>query len=196
MAKLRSFIALPIPDRLKTEIAVMIEEFTREFSNVSAPLPIKWVSRENLHITLVFLGEISSDFLNKTQDILKELTKTVTPFKVQLRGLGAFPNPRSARVVWIGIKEGAEQISYFQNKLEEALMTIGYKPEERKFHPHLTIGRIKVPLTGPNKEKFLKILETNYQSEVFPINNVILFKSTLTPSGPIYEIIKEFPLGV
>jgi 2'-5' RNA ligase len=195
MPPIRSFIAIPIPQKIKTEIAVKIEEWTRDFLALNEMSAIRWVSEKNLHITLIFLGAVLPEFLMSTQKMLQSVSSTTSSFMMRLTGFGVFPSVRAPRVLWVGAKEGADKLTELQQQLERALTTIGHKPEERKFHPHLTIARIKTP-SGPQlKEAINKILETNYQSELFLVNSIVLFKSTLAPDGPIYEAIKEFKLG-
>jgi 2'-5' RNA ligase len=145
------------------------------------------VANENLHLTLIFLGEVNEDFLTKAKAQLTGAAKVIKPFDASLNGLGAFPSPRSPRVVWIGMDKGKDETIDLQSKVEKQLGTIGYKPEDRKFHPHLTIGRVK----GVIKDA-AKIFETNYSSRNFPVNSIVLFKSTLRPEGPVYEKLQEF----
>ncbi|MCX7757381.1 MAG: RNA 2',3'-cyclic phosphodiesterase [candidate division WOR-3 bacterium] len=194
MTKLRTFIAVPLPENIKTEIAAMTENFIHEFSSTINLTSIRWVNRENLHLTLIFLGEVTVDFVDESQKIVEQVAKTYKSFNIQLKGLGVFPNMHSARVLWIGIKDDANNIIKIQKLLVDSLMAIGYKPEERKFHPHVTIARFKIIHTNEIKDKLSKILKINYESTIFPIDSLILFKSTLTPDGPIYEVIKKFKL--
>jgi 2'-5' RNA ligase len=83
--------------------------------------------------------------------------------------------------------KGNDETIGLQSKVEKQLVTIGYKPEERKFHTHLTIGRVKGVVKEP-----AKIFETDYTSRNFPVKSIVLFKSTLRPEGPIYEKLQEF----
>jgi len=180
---IRSFIAVKIPEQVRSEISRMINGFAKlDFS-------VKWVKYENLHITLLFLGDIDDDFLNSAIEQLNTIAKNEKMFQMSLKNIGAFPNQHSPRVIWIGTETGAQELTNLQEKVETAFTTIGYKPETKKFHPHLTIGRARDRML--NSEK---VLSTQYQSILFPIKSIVLFKSTLTPQGPIYEKIKEFSL--
>jgi 2'-5' RNA ligase len=107
---------------------------------------------------------------------------------MNLQKLGCFPNPRNPRVLWIGVALGSEKLIEIANELEEQLARFGFKKEKR-FHAHLTIGRIK---------KFCKIddiLAKNIDTEIFSADSIIFFKSTLKPEGPIYEELDKFSLG-
>lgn len=180
MNKIRSFVALEIPEEIRNEIYQHIENFKKD------NLPVKWVEKENLHITLVFLGEKDLNFLNKVKEILKNLSSNFKPFYINLNNFGFFPNAKKPRVFWIGIKKNKEIIIQIVEKLNNQLKKIGFKPEEREFFPHLTIGRFK---TIFNSEKYLLL---KYESKDFLIDKIILFKSNLTPQGPIYEVIEDY----
>jgi 2'-5' RNA ligase len=180
MEKVRSFIAVEIPEKVRSEITRMLNKFSEEDSGA------RWVKHDNLHITLLFLGEVTQEFIRNAENELTTLAKSKISFEMSLKNIGAFPSPRSPRIIWIGVDKGAVELTDLQFKIESAFTKIGYKPEERKFHPHLTVGRVKFKFNTP------KIFETNYKSEIFPVKSVVLFKSTLRPEGPIYEKIREF----
>lgn len=180
---MRSFIAIEVPEDIRERVATLNSEFRIPNSEF-----IKWVNKENLHLTLIFLGEVKEDFLEKVKVRLSEITSQKSPFYLSLKGLGAFPNIRNPRVIWIGVKKGDEEIEAIQGEIEKELTKIGYQPEPRKFHPHLTIGRVKS--FGANKI-LSEFFEKDYQSRDFLVESVVLFKSTLTPQGPIYEKLQE-----
>ncbi|MGB3478979.1 MAG: RNA 2',3'-cyclic phosphodiesterase [bacterium] len=179
---MRTFLAVEIPRQIRKKINNFIEE------EKSKGLPIKWVKFENLHITLKFLGEIDENKKEEITPAIKELCKKYVRFNMNLQGLGCFPHPGNPRVLWIGVKLGHELLIDIAGELEEKLSQFGFKMEKR-FHGHLTIGRIK---------KFCKvddILTKTYKSEVFPVTAITLFKSALTSQGPIYEALEKFNLG-
>ena len=174
---MRAFIATMVPEGIRKKITDFINKEKRKEQ------PIKWVNFENLHITLKFLGEISEEKKNEIITVLTETAKKFTPFQVGLEGIGCFPSSKNPRVLWIGVATGNEQLCNIANELEENLSQLGVKKEKR-FHAHLTIGRIK---------KFCKVddvLEKNIMFEPFTVHSITLFKSTLKPKGPIYEAIK------
>lgn len=183
MEKIRSFIAVEISDKARSEITKMLNTFNQQDSGV------RWIKQDNLHITLIFLGEVSQEFLEKVEKELSQVTQTQKQFVMSLKNIGAFPSQHSPRIIWIGVDKGSDELIDLQSSIEVGLTKIGYKPETRKFHPHLTIGRVKFRFNDP------KIFETSYQSEAFVVKSVVLFKSTLMPQGPIYEKIKEFNLS-
>ena len=179
---MRTFLAVEIPRRIKEGISDFIEEERKK------DLPIKWVEFRNLHITLKFLGEISEDKKKVITPVIKEVTENFQRFQINLEGIGCFPAPKNPRVLWIGVKKGSDRLNDIANGLEEKLAQLGIKKEKR-FHAHLTIGRIK---------KFCQIdeiLVKDIKTELFVVNMISFFKSTLTPKGQIYEMIETFKLA-
>ena len=127
--------------------------------------------------------------IKEISGILKGVGKAHKRFELSLKGIGAFPNERSPRIIWIGVERGREEIIKLQEGIEESLSTLGFKREERKFHPHLTIARVK------GRADFKELLGVPYKSRVFLTDSLVLFKSTLTPKGPIYGELEKFPLA-
>ncbi len=179
---IRSFIAIMIPEKIREEIGEILKEYQEK------RYPCRWVAPENLHITLVFLGEVSEKFLAEVKRELAKTTQQTKEFLIKLGGFGAFPSTKNPRVFWIGVPLGTKEIEELQRVIVESLAKIGFKPEERRFHPHLTLGRTKDFI------KDIDLFERKYESEVIKVNSITLFKSTLTPEGPIYEKIEEYPL--
>lgn len=180
MEKIRAFVAVEIPAKIRIEISALFKTFARQ------DFSIKWVEQNNLHITMLFLGDVNLDFIKTAQNELSKLVNNQHPFSMSLHKIGAFPDQKQPRIIWIGVDNGANQLVNLQSNLQNTFMQIGFKPETRKFHPHLTIGRVKFRFTNP------KVFETDYQSESFSVNSVVLFKSTLLPNGPIYEKLGEY----
>lgn len=146
------------------------------------------MEEENLHLTLKFLGEVREERIRDISEILKEISKGFKKFEVTLQGIGAFPNQSSPRVIWTGVEKGRKEMIELQKEIEERLVPLGFKKEERGFHPHLTIARVK------GRGDFKELFETDYKSRTFLIDKIILFKSTLTPKGPIYEELEKLLL--
>src|SRR3989338_10105623 len=140
---MRSFIAIPCPDEFKGKL-VEIQNKIPNFCDA------KLVERENIHLTLKFLGEVDD---GKIEGIKKQLefVRNLDMFRVSLVGIGVFPSENYIRVIWIGVDEGANRIIEIQRQIDENLSSIGFK-KERDFHPHLTIARVK----GVNDRSGLK----------------------------------------
>lgn len=148
---------------------------------------VKLVKPENIHMTLRFLGEIPSE---KVDLISKEMDGLRFPqFKIELRGLGAFPKPNYPRVVWVGIKEGARELTEIFNQMEPRLTRLGVRPEPRPFHPHLTIARVK----GGGRSKLVDVIRdlSDYDFGIIEGRCFRLKRSTLTIKGPVYSTLHE-----
>ena len=188
MEKVRSFIAVNLNPEIK-------EYLTYLQASLSVPeTKIKWVKKDNLHLTMKFLGDISSEQTEKLKIILKEITSRYSPFIIKLSSnIGIFPTYRMPRIIWIGIKEGANQLQELYNYIETMLYKEGFPGENKEFSSHITIGRVKFI---KNKDNFIQILKrieiSNLSQEV---KSIELMGSKLTPNGPIYNITAEFPLS-
>jgi 2'-5' RNA ligase len=180
---MRTFVAVDIPARLRDRIAGQIETFK------ARALPIKWVAHSNLHITLKFLGEITESTGETVVPLLREIAAHAAPFSVILRNAGCFPGPRRPRVIWIGVERGADELTALARLVETSLTQCGF-PREDRFHPHVTIGRVKRPCSVES------ILKQDMQYASFEVGAIVLYKSTLTPGGAVYESLETFPFKI
>ncbi|UCD05082.1 MAG: RNA 2',3'-cyclic phosphodiesterase [candidate division WOR-3 bacterium] len=178
---MRTFLAVEVPQKERR----IISDFV--LSSAKHELPIKWVKFENMHITLKFLGEIDEKKKAEITPVIKDICMRHSPFTVKMEGLGCFPNPRSPRVIWIGVTQGGEELCTIADALEKELARFGFN-EEKRFHPHLTIGRIKKHCRVDN------ILDKPIRTDQFEVTSIVLFKSTLKPEGPIYDQLLNFML--
>ncbi|MGB2630994.1 MAG: RNA 2',3'-cyclic phosphodiesterase [Candidatus Omnitrophota bacterium] len=176
--KIRSFIALELSQEARAELSRVENILKRSGANV------KWVRPESIHVTLKFLGYITEDKVDPISKKLEEIASQTSPFDIVLSGIGAFPGWSHARVVWVGISEGAEQVKTIAGLVEKAMAEEGFEEENRPFKSHLTIGRVR---SSKEKEALAKDAEA---IEVKPVSNhisrIILFRSELTPEGAIY----------
>ncbi|WP_456371508.1 RNA 2',3'-cyclic phosphodiesterase [Methanocaldococcus sp.] len=173
---MRLFIAIDIPEKLKEKIA--------NFQKQIKMKGIKLVEKENLHITVKFLGEVDENLLNE----ILNLDLSIKPVKIKLNQLNVFPNMNYIRVIWIGAY-GDNLIKIFED-VDKKLANLGFK-KEREYVPHLTIGRVKfIENKKQLKDKIEKFKDIDFGE--FEAKKLKLYKSTLTPNGPIYEVIKEW----
>lgn len=182
---MRVFLAIEIDEKLLDKI----DDVQKQFAECEAP--VKYVETENLHCTLKFFGEIDEDKVNDIIKVIENKIENHEPFKVNIKKSGVFPNERYIRVLWLGM-EDVEPFSNLQKDLDEEFVKMGFK-KERSYVPHLTIGRVK---GAKNKAELLSKLKDLGDVEIgeMDINKIVLKKSELTPSGPIYTTIKEFDL--
>jgi len=151
---------------------------------------LKAVEYENLHLTLKFLGEVSAA---KAEDAKKALEEVEHPrFPVTLKGAGVFPNPGNAKVVWAGVDKGFDEFVELAKTVDSRLKTIGFPPESR-FHPHVTLARVKGRLDRGRLNAFLashsEALFGSYEVDSFH-----LMESRLTPKGPAYTRVLSLSL--
>jgi 2'-5' RNA ligase len=181
MALFRGFIAIDIAS------TPHILTFENDIKKTGAD--VKLVEPENIHITLKFLGDTEETMIDAIEQCMKDSVATIKPFRVTLQGTGVFPNKNYMKVIWIGILDNG-QIAPIAQVLEQGLASQGFKKETRGFSPHLTIGRVR---TAKNKEKLLTTLEHHQEDEFTTqeIHSIVLKKSELTQSGPIYTTLRE-----
>ena len=185
MSQVRAFLAIDLDDDLKPKINRVI----KEFKQIDAK--IKYVELMNLHLTLKFFGEIDTDGLELLGERIANVLSEFEPFNIRIRGCGAFPNDNHIKVIWVGIEDD-ETIMQLHDKLDAEFVKLGFD-KDKKFSTHLTIGRMK---SAKNKDKVKSVIEEFGDVEIgeMKVENITLKKSTLTPSGPIYEDLKVFEL--
>jgi 2'-5' RNA ligase len=152
---------------------------------------MKLVERENIHFTWRFFGETSSSKIGPMKDVLCRLS--ASPFEIRVGGVGAFPGIRRPRVIWIGVTENNDKMCSLKSETDNLLAELGYSRETRKFHPHATIARIRSVFDRNAMQENLESL-AKMDVGTMIVSNLRLTKSTLTPSGPIYQTIWEIEL--
>lgn len=153
-------------------------------------IPHRWVPSENYHVTLVFLGEVEADRLLLLMEELGRLAREHDPFTLKVEGLSAFPNPRSGRVIWIGVQNSIKLRS-LQSDTHRALSAVGFSLEERTYTPHLTIARLRSPrkLT----DIISPLVKQNFGE--LTVEKITLYESKSGGSFPIYQPLGQFSLG-
>jgi 2'-5' RNA ligase len=185
---IRSFLAIELPKPILRKI----EEVQGDLRSTHAE--VRWINPEKIHLTLKFFGNIEESRIESIFKSIEEPIRSTLPFSLKVRGVGAFPNLKNPRVIWMGLVEGREVLISFQEQMEIQLKKIGFQPEDRPFHPHLTLGRMK---SSRGKEELVRGMEKHKEEEFgdFQVERVVLFKSDLRPTGPIYTLLKEMKLG-
>ena len=185
---IRSFLAFELPLEIKRTVKQVSEDVRRSKLNV------KLVNVDNIHLTVVFMGNIKTEDIPAIEREIKQGCAGFDPFDISLKGLGFFPNARRPRVLWLGIECETERMSSLKTNLQERLRTYGVKEEKRKFRPHLTIGRFR---KSNRSSSLLEEIITRYEgleSPVFPLGELVMFKSKLTPKGAEYTKLVSWPL--
>ncbi len=151
---------------------------------------VSWVKRDNLHYTLRFLGDLGADGAHRALLAALEAASVRGSFAATLGAFGAFPSPRRARVLWLGLAQGSGALCQVASALDTALVRHGFGPADRPFAPHLTVGRTRVPADWT-----AKLSAARAPQAAFAVDRVLLVRSRLSPRGSIYERVDEAKLG-
>ncbi len=184
----RTFLAINIP--VSALMTGCIQDLKKQLNNER----IKWVSPSRFHITLKFLGNISSSAIEGINDRLENITGLYQPIHITVSGMGVFRSIHHPRVLWMGINAD-DSLKGMHKQLEEALQEFGFEKTDKPFHPHLTLGRIKVI----NNTELLGDLIEKYKTTLFSsvvVNELIFYESILRQTGPEYIVLQKHPLGV
>ena len=176
---LRCFIAISLPEELKAKISGIQEKLK------SAGADVSWTRPEGMHLTLKFFGEIEDKRIPKIEKALDAVVDGIPTFTLSVSGMGTFPDMRRPRVIWIGLKEEGGNLLRLQRGVEEELKKTGFQSEDRRFTPHITLGRIR---SNKNTDKLLRLIEEGKVEELgsFDVSEVHLIKSELKPAGAEY----------
>ena len=184
---LRCFIAIEIPGQVKELLAETQDGLKKTRADV------RWVPLENVHITLKFLGSTEEAFISDISGELARRVATCRPFYIKITGVGCFPDLRRPRVIWVGIGE-SQELTELARDVELGMVEIGCQAEERKFSPHLTIGRVRSPRGIPDIMRAVeKLGGASFGS--MEVSKISLMKSELRPAGAIYSSLAEIPFG-
>lgn len=185
MPEIRAFLAIDLDEDLKPKINKIIKSFKEIDAN------IKYVDLANLHFTLKFFGDIDVEGIDLLSQRISNVVSEFEPFNIKIKGCGAFPNNNHIKVIWVGL-EGDEILKSLHDKLDVEFKKLGFEAD-KKFSSHLTIGRMK---SAKNKNKVKSQIESFNEVEIgeMSVDKIVLKKSTLKPSGPIYDDINIFEL--
>ena len=190
METIRSFIAIELPDEVKETVAMIIKRLRPAQYRY-----VKWVAPAGIHLTIKFLGNISSDQIPQITGIMKTAAGMVPPLELRLGGLGMFPNEQRPRVIWVALEGNTEPLATMQREIEQALAPLGFAPENRAFTPHLTLGRVRDNASPEERKeigRLMKEKKIDYDAS-FTLRELSLMKSTLTPTGAIYNRLDSAP---
>jgi 2'-5' RNA ligase len=181
-APLRLFVAVDVPHDARLAIERAIDPFREAFPKA------RWVPIENWHVTLKFLGRTWPRLVEWVHDRVRDVAASQDGFLVRLSGLGAFPSPRRARVVWAGLEDPSNRLAEIALALDAAMVR-EFEAEKRAFTPHLTVARSDPPIALP-----ADFAEVPVASEAFAIDGLVLYRSHLRRPAPRYEPLGTFPL--
>ena len=181
---IRSFVAIELPEHVISMLRDVQDDLRGN------KFRAKWVRPDNIHLTLKFLGNIDSTDIVGIAGAMSEAIQGCGPINLYAEVVGVFPGIKRARVIWMGLGGQVQRLSEIQRKLEKNLAEIGFSEENRLFQAHLTLGRFKSAVNPKVIEPILQKYSA-IRSEAFTLNQIVLFKSDLTPSGPVYSALQR-----
>jgi len=182
---MRLFVAIHLPDSWKDVLA------KPQASIGWLGRGVRWVEPEAMHLTLRFLGEVDEKHLTALDTRLSAACEGIGPLEVRIKGTGVFPSAKRPRVYWAGV-EAPRVLMDLQRRIEDEMQKLGFDPEEKSFHPHLTLARIKEP-TGKDRMTDA-LLSFALEGPLHTVRDVALIRSHLSSDGPRYETLRTYPL--
>jgi 2'-5' RNA ligase len=191
MEQLRCFVAIELEEAIHQEI----HRTQTLLKSAPAGRHGRWVRPEGIHLTLKFLGDVPADQLDTIAQAIRVATAGVAPFRVSFGGLGCFPNTRFPRVIWIGVEDPEGTLLRLQKAVETNLSALGYPPERRAFHPHLTLARTRRVSKGEQAAlgKLVERTQVDRLGDML-VREISLMRSELRPSGAVYTQLAAAPL--
>ena len=189
MGRLRTFIAVELPDNLRRVVKQTIDSLADTTTSV------RWVHPEKTHVTIKFLGDVEETEIYQVCRATAEAVEEAAPFQVRCRGLGAFPSIDRPRTVWLGVDDPDGRLERIQKSVQRALYQLRFPKEQRKFHPHITLGRSRYGRR--DAEGLIEYLQQHEGLEggPIPVDELVIFSSELTSDGPIYTVLGRAPLS-
>ncbi len=182
MAKLvRTFVAVEIPFDVKERARKMIAGLQ------GTDAKVKWVAPQHMHWTLKFLGPVGMVDIPPVCEAVKRAVEPLACFDVEVKGAGAFPDVQRPRTIWVGMGKGTEQMIELHDAIEFELAKLGYRSENRRFRPHVTVGRVRQSPRGIGELGRLVGEQADFDGGVSLVDEVVVFASELGPDGPTYE---------
>jgi 2'-5' RNA ligase len=186
---MRCFVAIPLPAEVRAKVAAVEAEARR----ACADADVRWTAPASLHLTLKFLGNVGTERLDTIRPVLARAVDGVRLPVLSLGGLGAFPQPRRARVLWLGVTDGAAALADLAAAVDERLAALGFEPEPRPFTAHLTLGRVRAPRGGADLRSAFAACGNATVGSWRP-EAVVLYESSLRPGGAVHEARAVWPL--
>jgi 2'-5' RNA ligase len=184
---MRLFVAFDIPEGHRRGLDRAIDPVRRRLRGARFVPSAAW------HVTLKFLGEVPEERFGEVREVAGRSAGALPRTRSRLTGLGAFPSPRRARVVWVGLEDAEGVLAALAEGMEREFAAAGFRREERVWRPHLTLARFRTP--GPIEHALAEARLEDLPAEPFDVNEVVLFRSHLSPRGASYVPLDRFPLS-
>ena len=191
MEQVRCFIAIELPEEVKAGLTRLQAKL-----KLGNQCPVKWVDPYSVHLTLKFLGNVDADRISQITAALAEAAQGVSPFHLEVKDLGVFPNLRRVQIAWVGLSGDLDKLLQLQQRIESNLSRLGFAPEPRAFTPHLTLARVRDQASPDERQKLGQLISsTKFEAAYsFPVDSTRLMRSQLTREGAIYSQISSVVL--
>jgi 2'-5' RNA ligase len=184
---IRLFIAINTPQQVLPLLAGVRDRLETTHAGV------RWEPDGKLHCTLKFLGDAREEVLPDIVSALADVASSTPPFPIRYSGLGCFPDKREPRIIWVGIEDSNGILQKLAQTVERRMETLGFKPEQRIYHPHVTLGRVK---SSRRMRELLAMMETvTFESSPVYLREIELVKSELKARGSVYTMVAKMTLG-
>ena len=190
MSKIRAFIAIELPENVRLALFQGGQALSERLNSSRI---VRWVPSDNLHLTLRFLGDSDSEQLEDIEKGISEIAQRSAGFELHLGKLECFPNRGKPRVIWVDLGGDLASLLLLQQETEKMLSNLSWPPETRRFHAHITLGRVK------NSKQ---VVSANFPWELaldplqIRVNHISLISSDLRPSGAVYTVLHRSQLTV
>jgi 2'-5' RNA ligase len=190
--QIRSFIAIELSEEAKRGLARLRRELEKDEHKF-----VKWVDPGGIHLTLKFLGNIPAQRVAEITKAMEKAAQGISPFRLEISGLGAFTSLKQVRVFWVGIGGELDKLSRLQQSIDSALAALRFAKEERPFMPHLTLARIREGASPAERRSFGELVGSTVFEDKYPVEveAIRLMRSQLTPAGAIYSCLSVVGLG-
>lgn len=197
---MRTFIAIEFPTIIHQQVSATRHALCTKLNAQRTPKILRWVAEQNIHLTLRFLGDTTPQQRHKLAAVLPSVCAEFAPFALSLGQVGAFPNVRQPRVLWMGVQDQTQQLRAVQAEIERAVQPIGFEAEARRFNPHVTLARTSRQATKRQEQNLGRLLqefvaEQNLAAEQFRVEEVVHMQSELTKNGPVYTRVAAARFG-
>lgn len=187
MARVRTFIAVNVTDEIQIAGERIIDTLRQSTHGA------RWVRRQNIHLTLKFLGDVDERELYSVCRNAAEAVQAAPSFLLLCRSLGAFPSASRPSTIWMGVDDRDGQLARLQQQVEVSMAALGFPAERRKYHGHITLGRIR---SGRGSPELHSLIEKNTETDfgLLPVGELTVYRSELNRDGPNYTVVGRCPL--
>jgi 2'-5' RNA ligase len=185
----RTFVAIEIDRVVRKRAAALVERLAALTDDV------RWIEPENMHITLKFLGNVKEHDTVEICEAVQDAVCDLPPFGLEVQGLGGFPSLGDPRTIWIAMAAGSEALAAVFERVEEAVVELGYRPEPRRYTAHLTLGRVRRSSDhlGPLIDELDELKNRPFGKT--SVDRVTVFSSRKGRDGPVHEVLSRGELG-